>query len=494
MDSMIASKVWRAATLGVLLLCGTGKAQEPPDLDDLIFEPMPLALARENPLPVEAGPRDGNRTSSRAARRREADVERVRRDGEPGSPELIEALALLAVAYQGLDRHEEALETLEEAIELTIDNSGRNNPEQIPLHEQKLVSFRALRDIGAIDDTEEHIYDLNERHHSPGSRSMYYATINLADWYTTAYYKENYGAGNTRLMRQRGVTQRPQRCIRVPGTAPSEDARSCEGNRIFTGEIKDVFTQDIIDSRLRKIDQLYTSFQKDLSDSGNVQLDIVIDIAKRVARLAYATKQEMDFERDNYAYDPNYEGSRAQAARNSRERLDASYLTGKRALEYAIDYPSSVAAFRPEALAASQLDLGDWHLAYGKAAAAQEAYRKAYDVLIEAGFTSSNVDRALATDLPIVIPVFATHLYTRRSNGLPPDTELEYRGYLDLSYTVDRLGNIRDLEWLGASSDDAREIERLLEIQFKSMKMRPSLVGGELESPGRVEGRYYYAY
>jgi hypothetical protein len=468
-------------------------AQDVAELRDLIFEPVPLATALAAPRPIGPRPASDFDALSNELADRLADLERLERGDAPG-PQIIEALAYLAVAYQGLDRHDDALETLDDAVDLTRDGGGRNNLEQIPLLEQMIPSYLAQNDIDSIDDTEERIYELKDRNFNAASRDMYYATINLADWNTTAYYWENYGAGNRTLKRQRGVIPRVQRCIRLPGTTPSDGAAGCEGNPIFTGEIKDVFDQDVNDARLRKIDRLYANYQEALFDGGNVQLDVVIDIAKRIARLAFATKQEMDFERDNYRYDPNYDGSREQALRNSPARLDESYLTGERALKYAIDFPSRVADFRPEALAASLLDLGDWHLAYGKAAAAGSAYSQAYDVLMEAGFSSENIDRGLATDLPTQVPVFATHLYTRRSTGVDGDAELPPRGYIDVSYTVDRLGNARGVRFLGGSSDSATAIERLLDLQLKSMKFRPMLEGGEIESPGLVEARYYYTY
>ena len=488
------SRVTAVGLIGALiLLSDIGSAQEVSELSDLIFEPVPLSSATDFQASAEGSSAADAEALLKSVDEYRRAIERLRRPGPP-DPDLAEQLGLLAVAYQGLDRHEEALEALDEAISVTKQYGGRNNLDQIALQEQKLPSYRALGDIKSTDDTEDLIYSLKQKRFRAGSREMYYAAINLADWNTTAYYKENYGAGNRTLKRQRVVLPRTERCISVPGTSPGEGSSGCQQNPIFTGEIKDVFNDDINDARLRKIDRLYTNYQEALVDNGSVQLDIIVDLAKRVARLAYATKQEMDFERDNYVYDPHYDGSREQTVRNSPARMDESYLTGEKALKYAIDYPSKVAEFRPEALAASLLDLGDWHLAYGKVPAAEKAYEQAYRVLLDAGFSSESIDVALATDMPVKIPVFATHLYTRRSNGMSENAKLDFKGYLDLSYSVDGLGNAHDVEFLGRSSEDSAEIERLLVIQLKSMKFRPTLRGGELISPGRVEARYYYSY
>ena len=269
----------------VCLVAGhAAMAQEPSALVSLVFEPVPLAAALAAPIALD-GPRADLAALTDEVEQRAAAVEalRGRRSSRAG---LIEQLGLLAVAYQGLDRHAEALDALDEAIDLVRSADGRNSLDQIPLHEQKIPSLLALDDIRAIDDTEELIYGLRERSFDPGGREMYYATMNLADWYTAAYYRENYGAGNRMLRRQMAVLPRVQRCIRIPGVTPPTE---CETNPIFTGEIKDVSERDINDLRLRKIDRLYAGFQDDLIEGGNVQLDIILDLGRRIARLAFAT-------------------------------------------------------------------------------------------------------------------------------------------------------------------------------------------------------------
>jgi tetratricopeptide (TPR) repeat protein len=469
----------------LVLLANVAAAQHAAELANLVFEPVPLASAKASPIDLNFRPASDDQAQSNSIRQYLAVIEPLRRAGST-DPELIEQLALLGVAYQGLDRHEEAIATFDEAISLTVDNGGRNNPEQIPLQEQKLPSYLALDDIKSVDATEELVYALKERSLSPGSRDMYIATINLADWNTTAYFRENYGVGIQALRRQRAVIDRAPRNL--------ADASGDSSNPIFNGTIKDVFDQDIIDPRLKKIDRLYRNYQEAMSERGNAQLDIAVDVAKRIARLAHFTKQEMDFERANSSIDPNYEDSREQAARNSPRRMEESYDSGREALNYALTVLRSVEGVRPEAVAAALLDLGDWHLAYGKSQAAKDAYGEAYEVLQTAGFSSANIDIALATAMPIQIPIFATHLYSRISRGLQPGEQLDYKGYTDVSYSVDELGNASDIRILDHSTADASLIETALERHLNTVKFRPVLSDGELHRTERIEARYYYAY
>lgn len=493
----------RAAVAGLVLFTFPHLVLSQPgeDLSKIVFDPVLLSTVAGLPVDFE-------RRSARVTRALVAEADRLSADAdrrlsrESANAELVELLARLGLTYQQLDRHSDALETFDTAIALTIDLSGRENLEQIPLHEQKIPSYLELGDLSAIDDTEDFIYTLKESAYAPASRQMYYATINLADWNTAAYFLENYRDADGRgFGRLRTILQRSTRDIRTPGSRTDqrseEEIRIADTgglNAILSGEARGISKLDIIDPRLRRIDRLYTSYQNAMRDAGRGEFDISIDIAKRIARLAHLTKQEMDYERDNFRYDAEYEGSLAQTLRMSKERMDESYNTGRQALEHMLSLLGAADGLPPEALAAGLLDVGDWHLTYGRVPAAREAYRQAWDRLIDAGFTVANINRALATPMPQRVPLFATHLYSRATAGLGPAAELDYRGYIDIAFTIDELGNPVDLEFLGNAGEDTERIEQLIEIQFRSIKFRPVLQDAELQRSGRIELRYNYSY
>ena len=489
------------AACALLALPQLAVTQPGADLSDIVLDPVLLSTVAGLPVDFE-------RRNARATRALNDEAQRLsaaaadRREEDPQSIELIELLAQLGLIYQQLDRHSDAIETFDAAIAVTIERSGEENLEQIPLLEQQIPSYLALDDLGAIDDVEDFIYELKTAAYSPASRENYYATINLADWNTAAYFLENYRASDGRgFGRLRTVLQRPTRDIRTPGSRMdqrSEEEIRIEDtgglNAILSGEARGVSKLDIIDPRLRRIDRLYTAYQNAMAEAGRAEFDIAIDIAKRIARLAHLTKQEMDYERDNFRYDPDYEGSQAQTLRMSKERMDESYNTGRQALEHMLSLLRAADGLPPEAVAAGLLDLGDWHLTYGQALGARESYRQAWEALLDAGFTAANINLALATPMPQRIPLFATHLYSRASAGLGPAAALQYRGYVDIAFTIDELGNPVDLEFLGNAGEDTERIEQLIENQFRSIKFRPVLHDGELQRSERIELRYNYSY
>ena len=488
---------------GLLLLSLGSNAWSQPgeDLSDLVFEPVLLSTVAGLPIDFEQ-PGDRTLEALRVEAVRLEEVVQRQGNEEADLIQRLESLAELGVIYQRLDRHEDALASFDAAIALTISNDGRRNLRQIPLLEQKLPSHLVLRELSEIDDIEDLIYELKADTYAASSRDMYFATINLADWHTAAYFLENYRVADGRgFARLRSVLTRNTRDIRTPGSRT--DQRSDEEiriadtgglNAILSGEARGVSTLDIIDPRLRRIDRLYTTYQNAMAETGTGEFDIAIDIAKRIARLAHLTKQEMDYERDNFRYDPDYEGSLAQALRTSDDRMDESYQTGRQALEHMLTLLRSAGSLPPEAIAAGLLDLGDWHLTYGHVPAAKEAYREAWDTLIDAGFSGANINRALAAPMPLRIPLFATHLYSPASAGLGPAADPGHRGYVDIAFTVDELGNAVSLRFLGNSGGETKRIEDIIETQFRSIKFRPTFRDGELHSTTDVELRFNFAY
>lgn len=473
-----ASALFKALSFSAAL-SSPALAQTEADIANLIFVPVQLEAASDA-VPESGLPADERRAVEDSIAEYQDTIAALRQNFAPNQ-EVIRQLGLLGLALQALKRHDEAISVLREAVSL----AQANSTEQIPLLEQLIPSYLARNDMSSVDELEDGIYAIYREHFSPDDREMFFATVNLADWNLSAYYRDNYGPRGMRI--QRSTTNE---IVRQTGITEGDPNMIAIGN----GTIKQLDDSDITDARVRRISQLYQDYQEALIATGNVQLAALLEIAKRTASIAFITKQEMDFERNANIAVPNYEGSRVQAARNSAERLEESYVSGRDALEYAVSTIESVQGVPKEAMATALLDLADWHLAYGKTQPARETYRRATESLLDAGFTAENIDKALVRDIPPQIPVFATHLYTRRSAGSRADQDLNIRGYIDLSFDIDDIGNASDLEITNRSAGTPSQIERLIEVQFRTMRFRPILRNGELVSPGNINLRYYYAY
>tara|TARA_R110002110_G_scaffold333870_2_gene544947 strand:+ start:84007 stop:85449 length:1443 start_codon:yes stop_codon:yes gene_type:complete len=461
-------------------------AQNDAALSNLLFTPVPVSIA-DNSVLVSEGILDDARRSAEENIPRLMERINAAEMLELPDPDQVQRINTLGLALQTLGRHEEALERFAEASALAVDIHGEGALEQIPSLEQSILSHLALNEIDAVTEKEEFIYALRVENFAADSPEMYSAMTNLADWYTAAYFKINYLDNSRRQNIRSTTTQRAQRQIGIEGGNASMQA-------IADGSVRDVNINDVIDLRLRKIDDLYEEYQE--SYTSNTTLNIAVEVARRIARLAYHAEQEMNLERYLNDYDPNYTGSREEAVRNSEERRDESYNSGERALEYVADLIASVEDISAQQLALAMLDLADWDLAYGRSASAREYYRVAYQVLRDDNFNDASIDAALAPTIPVPIPRIAAFPATPQTAGGQGLSQIQsFKGYIDISFTIDELGNASGINFLGSTEDEnSNRIQNLLETFIRMNKYRPLLQGGELNAMTTMNLRYYYNY
>ena len=203
----------------------------------------------------------------------------------------------------------------------------------------------------------------------------------------------------------------------------------------------------------------------------------------------------MDYEREGNVFDPIYNGSREEAVRNSDQRRDESYDVGKIALEYASNLVQSAEGVGAEQVALALFDLADWELAYGRVETAKEAYQATYQVFRDEGFSDASIDAAFNIGVPVAVPRIGAFPATQQTSGsLGLIQNPNYSGYIDVSFSIDELGNTNDIAIIGSSENENGRIQAILESQIKLTKFRPLLRAGELISQEPIEYRYYYSY
>lgn len=481
-------KQFSLVLLLLTLLPFQGLAQND-DLTNLFFSPVPIDQANDSILGgATQEQRERDRESARdLIERLESRIDDI---SEPFAqdPDQVERLSRLGLAYQMLGDHDAALATFADATTLAVELYGEDTLEQIPALEQSIISHLARQEISAITEKEEFIYEINALNYDSDSPEMYTAMTNLADWYTAAYFKINYLGDSRRQNIRSSTLQRPERQVGI-----SNDG-SGSLQSIADGTIRDISRNDLIDSRLQKLDGLYRDYQE--SYTSNTTLNTVVEVARRIARLAYHADQEMNFERVSNTFDANYTGSREEAMRNSEARRDESYRSGKDALQYVASLIADLEGVSSQQKSLTMLDLADWDLAYGRIESARQFYRVAYQLLIDDNFNIPSIDAALTPTIPVMIPriaAFPATLQTSGKQGL--QGSIEYKGYVDVSFAVDTLGNAIDLDFLGASEDaNSGRIQQTLENMLKMTKFRPLPKGGELIEQPAMQLRYYYSY
>jgi len=502
--------------LGALLLglCPVSmQAQVPIDTTRLVFDVTLVTdavLTTGTPLSEADETNEDYRTALSTIVSYQSEIDRiVQQTNNPYNFELLEQYLSLGDANQSLGRHEEAIAHYDSALQIMKIQDGLHNMDQLIITEKIIQSYIAMGDLGNSTRWQEYEHYLHQQNYEPGSTEMVRATNELADWYISSFFMQNFQRENRGMDIMLSTQQQVERManpaigqelqwggventMRMSNQSPLTYIDPTM-EAIFNGDIRDLAPRDVEDVRLLRVSSLYEDSQRDIIASDSPSLDSIAQIARRIAGLSYITKQEVDYENYINTFIPNYENSRVQEYRLSQNRLDQSYESGRNALRYIIDIMRTVEA-PSRMLGAALIEMGDWNLAYGRVQAAQGYYVEAYDELASAGFTAQQIDSSLNLAIPRQIPRSATHPYTRRSSGLPLNAELEYRGYIDVSFELDDVGNPQKVEFTGNERPESRQIEQILGNYLRMAKFRPHFADGELVNQGRVDLRYYYSY
>ena len=495
------NKLYFITVFFMLLFLSTSNTSYAQDneFSNLFFTPVPLSQADLITLNAGGLSELDRQSAVDAIPRMQADVLAMEQES-PADPELITLLNTLGIAQQAIELHEEAIASFAKATDIAVEIYGENSLQQAPMLEQSIISHLKLNNISEITEIEEFLYSLKAEQYSADSAEMYSAMTNLADWYSSAYFKEGYLRQNPGFIPRVTSAQRATRQVGLGQAANSQntfDGGVTRGglsqDAIFSGTIRNVTINDVIDLRLRKLENLYEEYQA--TYTSNTSLATVVDVARRIARLSYHAEQEMDHEREINVYDQTYTGSREESLRNSDQRRDESYDIGKVALESVVNIIQSAEGVGAQQLAIALLDLADWELAYGRIPPARDAYQEAYQVLRDEGFNDLSIDTVLTAAIPVAIPRigrFPATQQTSGSLGLIPNPN--YTGYIDVSFFIDDRGNAENITILDSTGLETNRIQSILVNQIDITKFRPVLRGGELVTQDPVEYRYYFSY
>ena len=456
-------------------------------LPNLFFTPVPLSQSELITLNTGELSELDRQSARDAIPRIQTELSSLEQESSK-DPELITLLNTLGVAQQSIELYEDAISSFDKATEIAITIYGENSLKQAPMIEQSIISHLKLNNIPEITRIEEFLYSLKAELYAADSAEMYTAMTNLADWYTSDYFKDGYLSLSPGFIPRVTTLNRQAR-----GGIPSGLGGSSSLGAFADGTLINISINDVIDLRLRKLENLYEDYQDSYTD--NTTLSIVVDLARRIARLSYHAEQEIDYEREINVYDANYNGSREEAVRNSDQRRDESYDVGKVALEYVKYIVQSAEGVGVQQLAIALLDLADWELAYGHLASAQEGYQAAYQVLRDEGFNDESIDAALNTSVPVAAPRISSFPATQQTSGsLGLIQNPNFQGYIDVSFYVDELGNANDITIMDSRGIKNSRIQTILESQLDLTKFRPMLRAGDIVAQTPVEYRYYFSY
>lgn len=467
--------------LGTLLPLSAG-AQDAADLSRLIFEPVALAEAPDGrlfeiselpggevalELSTLLDEEAGDDAASLAAlqddvARYEESIRVLEREGGAYEGRLGQELLGLGTLYQRLGDHTKALEVFERAWHVSRVNNGLFSLDQAPIVQKIIESRLASGDLAAADQQQEYLFFIQQRAHGAGSPELLPALAALADW--------NIGAFNVRF--DGGQGDDPQ--YRV--SAGADDG--------------------FLARRLVNAQNLYRAIIAILANHAGVADPLLLDVEKKLALTNYFFATNHNLASSSFITSGAYAVQSIQPTAFDASFLNVNamgYRHGRDALERRVDYLRKQDGVDARTLARAIVDLGDWLLIFDKRTSAVDTYEEATEAL-SASSTSPAWRDLLAPSVPVALPTFIHHRFTRGARGVPADVPLRYKGHLDVAFTVNRYGQPGAVDVLDKSPAANETIESALVRHLRRSVFRPRFDATGAAREHRAMLRYYFTY
>lgn len=382
-------------------------------------------------------------------------------EGGPYEAGLIEELMSLGTIYQQQGEHDKAIELFDRASHINRVNKGLFNLEQGPIIEKVINSYLAKGELIAADNQQEYLFYIQQRVYGTNSTQLLPALKTLAEWNIIAFTLR-LGTNTAFSSESMAYTASPNRGI--------------ENFRI---------------RRLVNAQNLYRAI---------IEI-ILINFGANDPRLLDAEKK---LATTNYFYAINYD-IRSTLFQNSGSQLSQSrstvfgssllgYRSGREALERRINHLGNMPEASPDAVGKALIDLGDWHLIFKKRKSATDIYKQAYQEFISSGISAEATTEIMSPLIPVAVPTFIDQRFTTSADNLPGDEAVIYKGYIDVSFTLNRYGIPRQVTVLNRTENTAELIESRLIRNIQRTQFRPRLKAGEYQVNDPVQLRYYYTY
>jgi len=490
--------LWQPAALFLQLLFSAATvAQTTPDLQHLVFEPVAIevqpgetagtyavtelaSLPRSKPVNLRTW-----EESRRLARLHEnpasleADITRyesvitdIELAGGPYDPRLDQELLSLGELYRQSGQYARALGVLERASHVNRVNSGLLNASQIPIIEKIIENLLARGDIIAANAQHEYLFYLERRLLGDRSVDLLPALTRYADWSMFAY------------------SARPQQIALPEVVDPETAANAAEGTDPGIAEVTNL--QGFRSNRLVNAQNMYQTIIRILISNFGPGDPRLPDFEKRLALASYFFATTFD-----PTSDPNATGTMAYNSLVPYETSGVAsnslgYRQGKEALERRVHYLTDSKAPSAQDLARAHVDLGDWLLKFRKRTEALEEYNLAHAALQQAGVAETENAKLFGAAVPVPVPEFLTHPYSRKALDIPADVALEYQGFIDVEFSINRYGAAGPVTVLGKSPGVAEFVESRLLRTIRNHTFRPHYDNGVVRESSLLRLRYYY--
>lgn len=453
----------------------TTTAAQADTLQELLFKPTPLADAtqailhhasRASPETVATNPEPAMSAAERAraisaARQAIATLQQTRGAFEAGLAEQYLSLGLL---HQQAAEYDTAIEHYAKAEHINRVTHGLYTPEQFLPIELSIECHLARGEFAAAMERREYLVYVHRRHYGHDAAEAVPQMLALGNMYFTAF--------------ERGIHHQPG----MPELEFGPETNFVDPANLSQADVAYRWLDQARNQYFASIHNLLAH-----EDFANPLLfDLESKLIETLFLQAYRRSIEVDPLFFINARDPD---ARDTLGFDRQEERMPLYRDGEKAFTRMLAYLHANPSAAPLQVAEMMLQLGDWHMLFGRHKRGHAQYDAARAYLVDNGVDERQIAALLDPPVPVQLPVFraAPHSLTQLARTAAP----EFDGYIDVALTLDRVGSVRTIDVLGKSENAAPAVEARLRKVLRSAPFRPRLA--DTGSHDSLAVRYYFA-
>jgi hypothetical protein len=213
---------------------------------------------------------------------------------------------------------------------------------------------------------------------------------------------------------------------------------------------------------------------------------------KLIEAVFLAANREGLLDNPDFYLDKRPQRTGSRISRRELTGYSLNFVNGRNAYQRMRLYEERQADVNHLDIAQTIIGLGDWHLLFNRQPSALKLYEEAHAYLRSHGIAEDVITATLNPELPQKLPAFTPLPHSRKKYGIDADAPLEFAGYVDVSFSLSRFGNVRDLKITSTSENFTKHMERRLRRLLQISPFRPRLQDGKAVA-SVVNMRYYYA-
>lgn len=369
------------------------------------------------------------------------EVERLEVEAGPYAIQLTQPLIDLGTRYRNGGHAQQAIDIYKHAMHVLRINHGLDTPLQIPLLMHLIDGHLALGNYKEADQKQSALYNLKLHLYREEDPLQHAAIEHFADWQRSAYLAN---LGKNKYRRLLEIHNLYANMTEVKARLSDENDPA-----LVPLLYKQMHVQYLI--------SLYDGEKQDVVQVKNTSPGGAGPRISSAAEMQFVTLQNDNFRK----------GKRTMA----------------RILEIYQHNPHTPTSDIANAIIA----LGDWHIWFGRQAAAQRRYKEAFELL------AANENGAMLIDKNFGKPMELPTSSVFQPGRIAP--RVKHKGEVVMRFTVTKYGKARKIKTIVADSamgetDIGRRPSKLL----KQVRFRPRMEAGKMVSTEGLERRYFVSY